>query len=55
MVLGPTWPHLFLFLCMSKNAKIGISAKVLEPMELDHEPIYIWDKYNLGNILSPCI
>ena len=35
-----------------KNAKNGISAKTLEPKELDHDLIYIWNKYNLGNVLS---
>ena len=53
--LGSTWPHLLLFLCKAKYAKNDISAKTLEPKELDHELIYIWNQYNLGNVLSTCI
>ena len=49
------WPHLFLFLCMAKNAKNGISAKTHESQELDIKPIYIWNEYTLGNVLTTCI
>ena len=35
--------HTSSFSCVRpKNAKNGISAKTLEPKELDHEPIYIY-------------
>ena len=47
--MGPTWPHLFLFLCNAKNAKNGISAVILEPKELDHEPVNIQN-----HILNTC-
>ena len=38
-----------------KNAMKGISAKTLEHKEFDHQLIYIWNQYNLGNVLSTCI
>ena len=33
-------------------ARNGITVKTLKPRELDLEPIYIWNQYNLGNVLS---
>ena len=48
--------HTSYFSCVwLKGGKKGISAKTLEPKELDHEPIYIWNQYHLGNVLSTCI
>ena len=50
--LGPTWPHTLLSLCKTKNAKNGISVITSNLGHYTHEPIYIWNQYNLGNVFK---
>ena len=41
------WPHLLISMYKANIAKNSISEK-----QLNHEPIYIWNQYNLENVLS---
>ena len=46
--------HTSSFSCVKLKYQNGLSAKSHKP-ELDNEPIFIWNQYNLGMFLSTCI
>ena len=54
-MLGPTWPYLFLSCAKLKMPNMVFQQEHLNLKNKTHEPIYIWNQYNLGDVFSACV